>query len=105
MISVSVAVLQIENNFFYFYSAIIKLILICTFTATRTLIHESVIKVYIQNFYNRIYKSKERKKIRFMSNQYLCLFPYEPKKKFKPPTCQLISHPMNISDILSCSTN
>ena len=52
-----------------------------------------------------MYKSNERKKIRFTSNQYLCLFPNEPEKKFKPPTCQLISHLMSISDILSCSTN
>ena len=52
-----------------------------------------------------MYKSSERKEIGFTSNQFLCLFPNELKKKFKPPTCQLISHLMNISDILSCSTN
>ena len=75
------------------------------FTARRTLIHDSIIKVYIQNFDNRMYKSNERKKTRFMSNQCLCLLPNELEKKFKPLTCQLISHLMNISDILSCSTN
>ena len=52
-----------------------------------------------------MYKSNERKKIRFMSYQPLCLIPNELEKEFKPPTCQLISHLMNISDILSCSTN
>ena len=36
-----------------------------------------------------------------MSNQYLCLFPNEPVKKLKSSTCQLITHLMNISDILS----
>ena len=41
----------------------------------------------------------------FMSNQYPCLFPNEPEKKFKLSICQLINHLMNISDILSCSTN
>ena len=41
----------------------------------------------------------------FTSNQYLCLFPNEPEKKFKPSTCQLMNHLMNILDILSCSTN
>ena len=41
----------------------------------------------MQNFDKRIYKSNEGKKIRFTSNQYLCLFPNEPEKKFKPPKC------------------
>ena len=40
-----------------------------------------------------------------MSNQYLCLSPNEPEKKFKSSTCQLISYLMNISDILSCTAN
>ena len=71
----------------------------------KNFIHESVIKVYIQNYDNRMYKSNERKKIRFIFNQYLCLFPNEPEKKLKPSTCQLITHLMNISDILSCSNN
>ena len=52
-----------------------------------------------------MYKSNERKEIRFMSNHPLCLVPNELEKKIKPPTCQLIRHLMNISNILSCSTN
>ena len=60
-----------------------------------TLIHESVIRVYIQNTKNR--------KMIFTSNQHLCLYPNE--LKFEPTTCQLIGHLMNLSDVLSCSAN
>ena len=74
MISVSVAVLQIENNLCL---AIIELILICTFYHNKNIIPQVNGKGLYPKFYNGVYKSSKRKKIRFTSNQYLCLFPNE----------------------------
>ena len=52
-----------------------------------------------------MYKSNMYREMIFMSNHCLCLYPNE--LKFEPlhATCQLISHLMNLSDILSCTAN
>ena len=70
------------------------------FTVTGTLICESIIKVYIQNIVKDLCKNR---KIIFTSNQCLCLCSNE--LKFESTTCQLISHLMNLSDVLSCPVN
>ena len=99
-ISVSVIVLQMRDTML----VIIELNCSLTFYHDRNLIPWVNNKIYIQKFY-QMYKSNKYSQMIFTSYHLLCLHPN--KLKFEPlhATHQLISHLMNLSDILSCTAN